>query len=95
MDNRLTVNLKIDGRDYSFKSQPEEETFLREAGRLIRDRIEVHKSRGMRDPQDILTIVALESLVASLKADDQARHLQNRIYDKLAQLNHAIAPALA
>lgn len=95
MEERLNIHLKIAGHDFTFKSTREEETFLRDADRMIRERIEVHRNRGVSDIQDILTIVALESLVASLKADEQSRLLQSRIYDRLAQLNHALAPSLA
>jgi cell division protein ZapA len=94
MDTSVPVKFKINGRDFRFASPPEEETFLREAEKLVQERIEVHRKRGYRDPQDILTVIALEALVSSLKADEQARQLQGRIYDKLNQLSHAITPAL-
>jgi cell division protein ZapA len=94
MDTSVPVIFKINGRDFRFTSQPEEETLLRTAEKLVQERIEVHKKRGFRDPQDILTVIALEAIVGSLKADEQARQLQSRIYDKLSQLSHAITPAL-
>jgi cell division protein ZapA len=95
MEERLSIRIKIADRDYAFKSLPEEEVFLRDAGKLIRERIEVHRSRGVRDTQDILALVALDCLVSSLKTDDQARQMQNRIYDRIAQLNQTITPSLA
>lgn len=94
MEERLSIRIKIADRDYTFKSLPEEEVFLRDAGKLIRERIEVHRSRGVRDTQDILALVALDCLVSSLKTDDQARQMQNRIYDRIAQLSQTITPSL-
>lgn len=95
MDDRLSIHVKIADRDYTFKSLPEEETFLRDAVKMIRDRIDVHRARGMRDTQDILAVVAVECLVASLKTDDQARRTQKRIYDKVSQIDQIAAPPSA
>ncbi len=87
MDDQLYIHVKIADHEYTFKSLPEEETFLRDAVKMIRDRIDVHRSRGMRDTQDILAVVAVECLVANLKTDDQARRTQKRIYDKVSQID--------
>ncbi len=95
MENRLSIHIKIADRDYSFKALPEEETFLREAGKLIRDRIDVHRSRGVRDTQDILALVALDCLVTSLKSEDQSRQLQTQVYDRVMRMNQLLEPSLA
>ena len=91
MDDRLVLNIKIADRDYKLRSIPEEEIFVREAARMIRERIDVHRSRGVRDTQDVLALVALDCLVASLKIDDQARQTQTRVHDRLSQLNQNLA----
>ncbi|CCG99385.1 cell division protein ZapA [Fibrella aestuarina BUZ 2] len=95
MEELLSIHLKIADRDYTFKSPPEEETMLREAWRLIRDRVEVHRNRGMRDTQDVMALIAIECLVTSLKSDEQSRQLQNRVYDKVAKLNQLVISTLA
>jgi cell division protein ZapA len=95
MNDLLSIHVKIADRDYTFKSLPEEETFLRDAVKMIRDRIDVHRSRGVRDTQDILALVALDCLVASLKTDDQARRTQKRIYDKVSQIDQITVPPSA
>ena len=94
MEERLSITIKIANRDYPFKSPPEEEAFLREAAKLVRERIDLHRDRGVRDTQDILTLIALESLVASLKVDEQSRQLQNRLYDRITQMNQAVRQSL-
>lgn len=95
MQQRLAIHFKIDGRDYDFKSPPEEEVFLRNADKLIRDRIDFHRGRGLRDMVEIMTVVAFECLVANLKSEEQARQTQNRVYDKIAQLNKTIVTSLS
>lgn len=90
MEEILSIHLKIADRDYTFKSLPNEETMLREAWRLIRDRVEFHRNRGMRDTQDVMALIAMESLVGGLKSEEQSRQLQNRVYDKVTQLNQMV-----
>ena len=94
MQERLTIHFRINGRDYDFKSPPEEEVFLRNADKLIRERIEFHKGKGVRDSVEIMTVVAFECLVANLKSEEQARQTQNRVYDKIAQLNKTVTDSL-
>ena len=92
---KLSIRIKVADREYGIKTLPDEEIFLREAGKLIRDQIQKYRELGVKDTQDILAMVALDCLVARLKGDEQTRRLQKMVFDKMTQLDQTITPTLS
>ncbi len=92
--DKLSIRLKIVDREYVLKTPPDEEFFLREAGKLIQERIRHHREAGVRDTQDVMALVALECVVARLKGDDNAQRFLNMVDDRATQLDKVISPSI-
>jgi cell division protein ZapA len=93
-DQLLTVHILVADRKIGLSTPPEEEIYLREAGKLIQERIRYYRELGFRDNQEVLSRIALDGVVARLKGDEQMQRLQKMVYDKIAQLNQAAAVVL-
>lgn len=89
--DQLSIHLKIFDQDYTIKTPPAEEAFLREAGKIIQERINFHRGKGTQKDRDVIAMVALECVVASLKVDNQAQRLQKMVSDKIAQIDQVIS----
>ena len=92
--DQLSIRLKIVDREYTIKTPPDEEIFLRQAGKMIQERIRFHRETGVHEDKDVLARVALECLVARLKGDDQTQRLQKMVVDRITQLDKVISPAI-
>lgn len=92
--DKLSIHLKIFDQEYTIKSPPEEEIFVRQASKLIQDRISFYRqTKQARKDADIIAMVALECVVARLKGDDQSQRLQEMVVDKITQLDKVISSA--
>lgn len=91
MEDRLSISIKVADRELKLKSRPEEEYFIRQAGAIIAERIDFYRSIGVHDTQDILSMIALDSLVARLKGDEQVQRMQRMVFDKITQLDQSIS----
>lgn len=91
---QLSIRIKVADREYGLKTPPEEEIFLREAGKLMQERVRKYREEGVKDTQDILARVAMECLVARLKGDQQAQQVQRMVFDKLTQVDKLITSAI-
>lgn len=90
--DKLSIHLKIFDQEYTIKSPPDEEIFVREAGKLIQERINFHRrTKSARKDEDVIAMVALECVVARLKGDDQSQRLQKMVVDKITQLDKVIS----
>jgi len=95
MGNVLSINIRIAGREYPIKSPAEEEFYLREAARLINERIKAYRERGYREDQDILAMIAVDSIVARLKGDEYAKQLQQIVVERVNRLDKLVSPVLS
>ncbi len=91
----LSIHLKIFDQDYTIKSPPHEETFVREAGKLIQERVSFYRARGIQKDRDVIAIVALECVVASLKSDEQGQRLTDMADDRILQMDKVISSSIA
>lgn len=94
MADKLPIRIKVADRSYGFQTDPDEEEYLRKAGKLIQERIQEFRDMGYRDVQDILARVAIDCLVARLKGDEQGERLQRTIFDKLTRLDQTVSSVL-
>lgn len=95
MNDVLSINIRVAGREYPIKTPPQEEFYLREAGRIINERIKTYYERGYTDDQDILVMVAIDSLVARQKGDESVKQLQEVIMERISMLDKTINPILS
>ncbi|TAE26874.1 MAG: cell division protein ZapA [Cytophagales bacterium] len=91
MEERLTINLKFAGTELRLKSPPEEEYFIRQAAAIILERIDFYRSIGVTDNQEVLSRIAVDSVVARLKGDEQVQRMQRMVFDKITQLDQSIS----
>lgn len=66
----LSIRLKIGDREYPMKVKAEDEAKIRHAGKLINDKIKRYREEfGLDDRQDLLAMVAFDSMVESMEQD--------------------------
>ncbi len=72
----LSIKIKIAERMYPMKIHQQDEERMREAGKLINERIAVYASQfGIQDKQDLLAMVAFDCLMESLQKDDEGEEV--------------------
>lgn len=90
----LSIRLKIADREYGIKAEPDNETLVRDAGRLIQEELKKYRDMGVRDTQDALAMLAFDCLVTKLRSDQQIQRLQRMVFDKITQLDQVVTPAI-
>jgi len=92
--DKLSIKLKIADREYPMRVEPDEEELIRKAGKIVNEKIKEFKSQfGIDDKQDLLAMVAFDSMVEKLKVQvgDSSDEL---LQEKLANLNALISQSL-
>ncbi len=65
----LSIKIKIGNREYPMKVRPEDESMVRQMGKLINEKMKVFQTRfGIQDKQDLLAMVAIESFIERSKS---------------------------
>ncbi|WP_243517722.1 MULTISPECIES: cell division protein ZapA [unclassified Candidatus Cardinium] len=92
----LSIKIKISDRIYPMKVQPEDETFVRAASKILADRIkDYQKDLGIQDQQDLLAMVAFDCLVNYLKIQESDSTKVNQLMKKINHWSDAMEEALA
>ena len=92
----LSVRIKIADREYPMKVSLEDEAQVRQAGKLINDKIKTYRTQfGIDDKQDLLAMVAFDSLVAKLTTEENVSEFDSASDDKISQLDSLITKALS
>lgn len=75
--SELSIKIRIAEREYPMRVKEEEEERLRLVGRLLNERLKFFKDQfGIQDKQDLLAMVAFETMVEKLKLEeDKNKHL--------------------
>ena len=73
MDDRLSINITIDGKQYPMKVERKEEEKIRAAAKLINERLNVYKSRyaALGDRFDYLVMVSIELVTKFLNKEEK------------------------
>lgn len=91
----LSIKLKIGNREYPMKVKPEDEQRIREAGKVLNEKIKHYKSQfGIEDNQDLLAMVAFDCQVEKMKKDEAHSHTDEIALEQIKDLNHLLASAL-
>ena len=92
---KLSVKIKISDREYPMKVSPEEEERIRKAGKLINEKIKVYREKfGIDDKQDLLAMVAFDSVVDRLESEGQLQSTDYGIMERLKSLNQTLSKTL-
>ena len=74
------------------KVDPSDEERIRRAGKLLNEKLKQYKDRfGIDDKQDLLAMVAFEVLTDSFLQDEGHADRDQRLYQKIHQLNGILA----
>jgi len=77
------------------KVKPEDEENVRKAGKIINERIKSYREQfGIDDKQDLLAMVAFDSLVDKLQADGKNASISEDVFYKVNELNDLISKSL-
>ena len=93
--DELSIKIKIAEREYPMKVRRDEEERVRVAARLINDKMKSYREQfGIDDKQDLLAMVAFDSLVEKLTTEQNQHELDQSFLEKVDQLNHVISQAV-
>ena len=94
MDN-LSIKIKIADREYPMKVKPEDEEKVRNAGKLISEKLRSYREQfGIDDKQDLLAMVAFDCVVDKLEMEKQEKEMDDSVILKINQLNHLVSQSL-
>lgn len=92
--SELAIRIRIADRDYPMKVKQEDEERVREAGRLINEKIKSYKEEfGIEDKADLLAMVAFDCLVDKLASEEMYNHVDEAIIEKFTHLNQLVSQA--
>jgi cell division protein ZapA (FtsZ GTPase activity inhibitor) len=91
----LSIRLKIGDREYPMKVKTEDEAKIRQAGKLINDKIKRYREEfGLDDRQDLLAMVAFDCLVESMEVNAVINEDSDSIHSKVVQINKLLSSLL-
>ncbi|QSE97400.1 cell division protein ZapA [Fulvivirga lutea] len=93
--DELSIKIKIADREYPMKVKPEDEERVRNAGKKINERMRMYREKfGIDDKQDLLAMVAFDSLVDKLEVEETRQSIDETVSQKINHLNSLINQAL-
>jgi cell division protein ZapA len=88
----LSIKIKIADRDYPMKVDAGEEENIRFAAKLIGEKLKFFKDQfGIDDKQDLLAMVAFDSMVEKLQVQSVKNSGFDSLYHKVKNLNDLIS----
>ncbi|MDX5421909.1 MAG: cell division protein ZapA [Hymenobacteraceae bacterium] len=68
----LSIKIRIAEREYPMRVKEEEEERIRVVGKILNERLRFYKDQfGIQDKQDLLAMVAFETMVDKLKLEEE------------------------
>lgn len=93
--DELSIRIRIADREYPMKVKREEEERVRAAGKWINERLKSFKDQfGTDDKQDLLAMVAFDSVVQRLAGEEKREGVDQGSVEKVIHLNQLLAQAL-
>ena len=80
---KTSVVVQIAGKDYPMKVKPADEARVLEAARQLSSQLEVYKNFGILEKQDLLAMVAFDSIFEKLSADEQKKQLIDSVCSEI------------
>jgi cell division protein ZapA len=88
----LSIKIKIADREYPMKVDSEDEERIRLAGKKINEKIKLYRDQfGIDDKQDLLAMVAFDSLYEKLQAEANSSTTGESAVDKINYLSKLIS----
>ena len=91
----LSIKIKIADREYPMKVKREDEERVRMASRLINEKLKSYREQfGIDDKQDLLAMVAFDSLVEKMASEETHQVVDQAVYEKVSHLNHLVSQSI-
>jgi cell division protein ZapA len=91
----LSIKIKIAEREYPMKVKRDEEEKVRAAGKMINEKLRLYKEQfGIDDKQDLLAMVAFDSVVQKQTSEEDHREIDQTLFDKVSHLNQMVSQAI-
>lgn len=87
----ISIKINIADRIYPLTIDMEEEEVIRQAAKMINDRLkEYQENYAVRDKQDLLSMAVLQYATASLKAEKKMQSEDTSVAGKIAELDELL-----
>ncbi len=84
----LSINISIADRPYKLSVKRSDEEAVREAARIINDRIKDYaRAYAYNDKQDLLAMAALQYTVAAVRFEKEVAYRDNNLETKLTEID--------
>jgi cell division protein ZapA len=94
MTEKLSINIKIDGRNYPLKVDREEEAKFRKAAKIINDIVLQYRQRYLTsDSQDFLAMTAIQYVVKTIELEEQVD--RSPFFDEFKKLDEELGDYLS
>jgi cell division protein ZapA len=91
----LSIRIKIADRDYPMKVKAHDEEKVRSASRLINEKLKSYRDQfGIDDKQDLLAMVAFDSLVEKMSTEENHQEIDLTVFEKVNQLNQLVSQSI-
>ena len=93
--SELSIKIKIGNREYPMKVKAEDEERVRNAGKIINDKIKSYADQfGIDDLQDLVAMVAFDSLIDKMRSEEEIDTDNSAAINKASQLNSLIGQVI-
>lgn len=93
--DELSIKIRIADRDYPMKVKKVDEERVREAGRLINEKIKAYREQfGIEDKIDLLAMVAFDTLVDKMASEETTNDASAAIAEKFNHLNQLVSQSI-
>ena len=94
MTEKLSINIKIDGRSYALKVEKENEEKYRKAAKIINDIVLQYRQKYVTsDSQDVLAMTAIQFVLKSIELEEKVD--RSPLFDELKKLDEELGDYLS
>jgi len=94
MTEKLSINIKIDGRNYPLKVDRENEEKYRKAAKIINDIVLQYRQKYVNsDSQDFIAMAAFQFVLKTIDLEEKAD--QSPLFDELKKLDEDLGDYLS
>jgi cell division protein ZapA (FtsZ GTPase activity inhibitor) len=94
MTEKLSINIKIDGRNYPLKVERENEEKYRKAAKIINDTVLQYRQKYLTsESQDILAMTAFQFVLKAIELEEKVD--QSPLFDELKKLDEDLGDYLS
>lgn len=94
MTEKLSIKIKIDGRDYPLKVDRENEEKYRKAAKIINDIVLQYRQKYLNsDSQDFLAMTAFQFVLKNIELEEKVD--QSPLFDELKKIDEDLGDYLS